>query len=806
MTLSENPSQYTIKEYAIEGLDKRHHFDSPSFRYALAGKSQTFESIFLHSEKLIRYCQEKYEETGRKVVWGYNDKVAADCLTIDIDSKLDIPKAHKAAIDFVSHLRDEYGIDPNDLAICFSGYKGFHIQIPAELFGGFIPSKDLPRQHKILAAHLTRQWAHLVDYSIYLPVGLIRIENTRHKETDLYAIPLTFRELQDLSLDGIRATATNVRENVQRTNPRTLSRNPKLESLKYDLEQKLQTQPVSTTDDNNTYSYSALDIKHWSKLPQHCDVLKEIESKSKTGQLIEHHERVALGSIATAFGDNGKKKVHEILKTQDNYDRDKTEYYLNTMADSFYKPQLCEHICGPDGLCDAIKAINRRSPIAFAYTYDQKLDHKKKYVESFAVEKVGKHFSTLLYVTEEKAFYQYSHGVYKQIDTEVLKSMVCQFLPFYFPKEDVTNHRLNAVLERLKLERSIRFDGNLNADKYKLNLRNGIFDLESGTLSGHTDKFISSIQLPFEYDRKAKCPVFDKFMEETFSNDDKIINYMLKLWCYLLIPSYEFQKVWIWLGDGRNGKGTLNRCMTAMLGDENVAFQDVHVLAHDKFSPIHLKGKLVNFSTEMQTDDLDMTMIKKLSGGDQITAEYKNKDKINFKNYARLIVLANQLPRLSDVGPSVLERFVFIPFKHSIAEKDMDTRLDEKLAAELPGIFNRVEAKFEELVQLDGRISIETPEILLERRKDAIQKISSVAEFACERYVPGLETDKITLKSLYKEYVEWSHHSGYKPLGKIKFADVLRTTCKLRVDSDAGLKNQMCVYGIITAVIAELRE
>ncbi|HEY6191348.1 MAG TPA: phage/plasmid primase, P4 family [Bacteroidota bacterium] len=713
--------------------------------------------------------------------------------------------ARVAAIHIIENLRTNYSVEPASLSICFSGNKGFHLQVPAELFGGFTPSKDLPRLHKMIVEQLAGEFSYLVDYTIYGHVSIIRLENTLHENSSLFAIPLTFNELQEKSIDDIRTMAGSIRVDVRRKDPSTIASNQKLATLKHAMEEKILTAPVSTVDENNLYSYSNLNLQGWNKISKHCKVLKQIEQKGKTGELIRHDDRVALGSIATAFGDDGKKKVHDILKTQGNYDKDRTEYYMDTMADSGYKPKLCENICGPDKLCDAIKAINRRSPIAFAYTFDPKADQKKKYVESFAVEKVGKHFSTLLYVIEEKAFYQYANGVYKQIDTEMLKAMICQFLPYYFPKEDVTNHGLNALLERLKLEGYIRFAGRLNAETYKLNLRNGIFDLVSRTLTPHTDKFKSSIQLPFAYDPKATCPVFDKFMQESFSKDYRIVDYILKLWCYLLIPSYEFQKVWIWLGEGRNGKGTLNRCMTSMLGDENVAFQDVHVLAHDKFSPIHLKGKLVNFSTEMQTDDLDMTMIKKLSGGDQITAEYKNKDKINFKNYARLIVLANQLPRFSDVGPSVLERFVFIPFKNTVAEKNMDTRLDEKLAAELPGIFNRVVAKFDTIVRSDGHISIETPKVLIDQRKSAITKISSVAEFACERYDRGNSTDKVPLKLLYSEYEEWCKYSGYKSLGKIRFADALRTTCKLRVESEASMNNQVCVYGIIDSLEVQLR-
>jgi putative DNA primase/helicase len=50
----------------------------------------------------------------------------------------------------------------------------------------------------------------------------------------------------------------------------------------------------------------------------------------------------------------------------------------------------------------------------------------------------------------------------------------------------------------------------------RLNVKNGLLDLETGELQPHTPEHRSSIQLPVEYDAEADCPTWHKFVEEVF--------------------------------------------------------------------------------------------------------------------------------------------------------------------------------------------------------------------------------------------------------------------------------------------------
>jgi P4 family phage/plasmid primase-like protien len=798
MLIDEQPL-FNIREYSIGSVSNRNQFISLDFAQTLQGKRESFQSYFLHTEQISNYAQAQLLSQGKISVTGYKGIVSADCLLIDVDVKDNLPLALEVARALANRIVNEYHIPFTSIRIRFSGSKGFHFIIPAELFSGFIPSATLPALHSALAGKLCKGYEEYIDLSIYHTVSLIRIENTQNAKSNLFCIPLTFEELQSMSIDEIKKLAEQPRY-------------PTTENTEYvaldSLIQLMQTclQPVNNVVIENkkplksstlpTITVTPPNVEKINTMFRHCSALHSIEQKSLNKELIVHEDRVALGTVLTAFGEEGKTRVHKLLEGQENYKKEQTSYYLDAMNSNGYKPELCLKICGEGKLCPAIRAINRKSPIAFAYTYDEQVDGKiKKFIESYALDKIVAHFNNIIYATVDQSFYHYDSGVYNQISDNAIKSMIDDFLPFYFPKSLITNTYLNALVERMKTASEIRFEGRFNADKYKINLTNGIFDLMSKTISAHTPEFMSNIQLPFSYDATAKCPVFDAFLLDVFDNDKEIVEYIMKIWCYLLIPTYSYQKIFVWYGSGRNGKGVLSRIITAMLGDANVAHEDIHELAGGRFSPINLKDKLLNFSSELKTNDLDMAMLKKLSGGDMIAADKKYKDKITFQNVARLIILANDLPRFSEIGTAITQRFEFIEFKKEYLDAAADTNLDDKLSAELAGIFNRLVSMMSNIFNSDGAINFKAPAIIEENKKSILSSLSTIIEFVRER-CEAVPNTSIRVQTLYESYKVWASASGYKAFGKKTFNTVLRNTLKLKMENSKADQNQLHVYEI----------
>jgi hypothetical protein len=101
-------------------------------------------------------------------------------------------------------------IDPRILQIYFSGSKGFHLQIPSDLFG----DTTVDSQHELCYRFkwIMQQLNHPVDMAIYKTNMLWRIPNTPHEKTGLFKIPLPYHELCSLSIDDIRKLAESPRD------------------------------------------------------------------------------------------------------------------------------------------------------------------------------------------------------------------------------------------------------------------------------------------------------------------------------------------------------------------------------------------------------------------------------------------------------------------------------------------------------------------------------------------------------------------------------------------------------------------
>ena len=796
MTLLEQ-NQYNTKEYVIGSLTNRNNFQLHTYSETLSGKTECYHSLYLYTSDIQKYAEANLQFIKKYSITGFKGQVGSDCLVIDIDVKGNLLRAKAVAVAILGRLLNDFSLPLHWIRIRFSGYKGFHLVIPAEAFGGFNPSADLPALQEAIVRQLTDEYEDCVDWGIYYHVSLIRIENTVNAKSELFSIPLLPDELRSLTIEQIQEMAKTTRD-LSRVDVKCITPLSRLIDLKEECQLGLHRAPEYETPTSIAVDNPAVhpDPKKINTVFKRCKKMADIKVQSEKKELIGHSERLNLGCVLTAFGKEGKNKVHEMLKDQSNYNQGKTQYYLDTMASQSYKPSLCLRICGADNLCESIKIIHRKSPIAFAYTYDPEVDTpQKRFIESFVVDKVVAHLDRIIYSVSDRSFYRYVSGRYELLNDEDLKAAVEPMLPFYVSKQLITSKAMNGVIDRLKLRKEYRYEGGFDEDPFTLNLKNGLLNLKTGELLPHTPQFKSRIQLPIDYDPKATCPMFLQFLNDIFKSNPDTIDYVLKMMAYFLIPSYSFHKVFVWYGIGRNGKGCLVRVIEKILGLSNTSHEDIHDLASKQFSPQELQRKLVNFSTELKTDDLDMGTIKKLSGGDIVSADVKYEDKVSFENRARLVILANDLPRFTEIGQAVMQRFEFIGFSRSFLGADADPNLDAKLSTETAGIFNLVSSYIPKIMDASGGIYFEAPPVIEETKKYMISEASTVAEFVREECKAKANTE-IRLSIFYTKYFCWAKESGYRPVGKKNLSKTLKETLGLKVDHSSTHDNQVTVTGL----------
>ena len=196
----------------------------------------------------------------------------------------------------------------------------------------------------------------------------------------------------------------------------------------------------------------------------------------------------------------------------------------------------------------------------------------------------------------------------------------------------------------------------------KIATPNGLFNVETLELTPNTAEEMPLFSIPTEYVKDTPFPQWQAWLNQVMPNKEDQM--LLQEWSgYILLPDYRFHKLLFNYGEGRNGKGTWERTIQAVIGKNNcseVALEEFN--GFHRFALYQLYGKLLNLCSEPTTSfPLQTSLIKKMTGQDTISAERKGSDKrVDYTNTAKITVSANKFPKVEDTTTAFKERRLFL--------------------------------------------------------------------------------------------------------------------------------------------------
>ncbi len=300
----------------------------------------------------------------------------------------------------------------------------------------------------------------------------------------------------------------------------------------------------------------------------------------------------------------------------------------------------------------------------------------------------------------------------------------------------------------------------------RVNVLNGILDLESGDLEPHSEDFLSPVQINAAWDPEAQCPEIDLFLKRVFPYDAQDVFYQLA--GLFMIPDSRCQKAVIFLGSGAggNGKSVAIALLRTFLGPQNVSNVPLHDLTEGSYSLAELRGKLLNISADVPERDFDDTAVFKQIVDGQLAilrAPRKHKDTIEFQPFTRLLASAGRVPRSADNSLGYLRRWLAVPFGATLNESIQDPALLEKIATpeELSGLLNRAIAERRMLLER-GRLTESKKMVAAKNEFD--QASDSTRLFLQECVEETSPYDKIDRADLYAAYKDWCAANRFRPV------------------------------------------
>lgn len=292
--------------------------------------------------------------------------------------------------------------------------------------------------------------------------------------------------------------------------------------------------------------------------------------------------------------------------------------------------------------------------------------------------------SRFITLEDTKTIYHYHNGVYIPRGEDLISKIVQTTLG------DANKiHHVSEILHFIRFETLTPRD-TINNETCRINLLNGIYDLNSDTLEEHSPDNIFITQIPVKYDRDAECPAFKKFIGEIAHKGD--IQTIYEFIGYCMIPDTTIQRAVMLVGEGSNGKSKLLDAIRLFIGAQNACGESLHELETDKYSKAMLFGKLVNIFPDLASGMIYENSVFKMLTGDEgvIRAERKFEHPFTFKNTARLIFSANKLPPVPADNFAYFRRWILLEFPNKFegAAKDKDILKKVTTTEEQSGLLN----------------------------------------------------------------------------------------------------------------------
>ena len=276
----------------------------------------------------------------------------------------------------------------------------------------------------------------------------------------------------------------------------------------------------------------------------------------------------------------------------------------------------------------------------------------------------------------EKVTERLARDVIKNLQGITLLDCWDQAMPLWIESEEPLNARQSPylVFQNIMLNFQRLLDSNPN--------RRRRFDPRN----------FSQIVLPFEYDRRATCPLWERTIAEIFpalgTSDQRLHVLQEFMGWSLLHDDMSFERFLILVGKGANGKSTILHVWDQLLGPENVSHVPLKEF-NSEFRLHEMSGKLANMSADMsRVEKVEEGLLKQFTSGDAVQVNRKYKEPVTLRPTAKLIFATNLLPPINDKSDGMWRRIIAMPFFVSFSGEQKDRHRAVQLREELPGIFN----------------------------------------------------------------------------------------------------------------------
>lgn len=311
----------------------------------------------------------------------------------------------------------------------------------------------------------------------------------------------------------------------------------------------------------------------------------------------------------------------------------------------------------------------------------------------------------------------------------------------------------------------------MNKSPDELPIKDGrIINIKTGQIRKRTKIDLWSFELDLEFKDTTNDHLYDEYINSLFK-DEETENYVKKWVSYLLTGNTFHRKFYVLHGIGCNGKSVFMDLVQSLLTNQLYKTLSEQAIIKQRGSRGGATPELVSLRTPRlaimnelnDNTEIDSAMVKRLTGGDEITVRPLYKDEITFKTQAKIAIITNELPNFDISDQAMLDRVIFIPFKQRFSPTPESRDYLNSLKNDKDALFSYFVRQYPKFLK-EGLIP---SELMKEASKNYLTEMNDVADFIDENYEiineteyeNGTNEEKESLKILPKDI--WTHYCEY---------------------------------------------
>lgn len=360
--------------------------------------------------------------------------------------------------------------------------------------------------------------------------------------------------------------------------------------------------------------------------------------------------------------------------------------------------------------------------------------------------------------------YIYKNGVYKSISDNKFKGIINAFIP----SDTLKIKDCEEIFKILCTESSNYISINkLNNNEKIINVKNGLYHVDTKELTKHTPNYYCTIQLNCKYIKDAmpsENKYFDNFITSFSNNNEDNKTFLCEYMAYT-ISNFKGNRTKCSLfiiGKPHSGKSKYIGITEYMLGEDNCTTLDISDF-EKPFHSIKLLGKRLCSHADISGIPMkSLSKFKMITGGDKISDSLKGKDYIDFDFKGTLVFGGNHMPKWGfEKGDAILDRMIFFEPLNIIPKEKWDTDLLEHMEEEIDYIFITLLPYLDKVIENGYKYDIPNDSLIL-RKKITIDN-DSVLTFineCMEQTIREPDSNDLTTGEVYQLYVKWCKYNN----------------------------------------------